>query len=1018
MMTGIEDLGDLLGDFLTETTENIAVIDQELVDLERNPNDRDILSGIFRLMHTIKGTCGFLGLPRLEKLAHATEGVLDKFRGGQLEVTQEAVSAIFGSIDKIKEIIAIISESKAEPGGDDSDLIARLHALSEGAVEKVAAVGVIPIELEVAQEQPAIVAAPAAAKVVEVAQVQPAVAVPVAAPATAPEEESFPVAAELLAEVEAAVAGGKKAASDTDIAAEMQAESAPAAPPKPAVAVEMPAVAAAPVVAAAPATVPEEESFPVAAELLAEVEAAVAGGKKAASDMDIAAEMQAESAKVAPKSAAAAAAKPAAAEVAQPAATAAVNKEEATTLRVNVDVLEDLMTLVSELVLTRNQLMQLVRSGAAGGANATLTTPLQRLSNITTDLQEGVMKTRMQPIGNAWSKLPRIVRDLAAEQQKKIELIMQGSETELDRQVLELVKDPLIHMVRNSADHGLESAEERIKAGKPETGRIVLNAFHEGGHIVIQITDDGRGLNYERIREKILMNGLASDTDLQNMTDQQVGMFIFKPGFSTASKVTSVSGRGVGMDVVRSNVDKIGGVIDMKSVQGKGSVFTIKIPLTLAIVSALIVSAGNQRFAMPQISVLELVRVTKGSEYKIDNINDSLVMRLRGKLLPLVNLAKLLELPYQEPTEDDDVFVIVSQVGNFTFGTMVQQVFDTEEIVVKPVAPILRGITLFSGNTILGDGSVIMILDPNGIAERMGDADKRQVDDDVGHQAGDMATSSDSTSILIFKGGGDDVPKAVQLGLIARLEELDVKTIELSGGRPVVQYRGSLMPLIAMNQGFTLPEKGRQPVLVFTDNDRSMGLMVDDILDTVNDRLNIQVSSEKPGVVGTAVIQGQAMDVLDAGHYLTQAFGDWFETQTKDSAGNICSMRLLMVDDSAFFRNLLTPILAAAGFEVMAVPSAVEALARRDEGESYDLIISDIDMPGMNGLEFAQTIRREGPWKDLPLIALSSHAKAEDIAKGKAAGFDEYIPKFDRDQIVLTVKQALDKYNVKDRTGT
>jgi len=205
---------------------------------------------------------------------------------------------------------------------------------------------------------------------------------------------------------------------------------------------------------------------------------------------------------------------------------------------------------------------------------------------------------------------------------------------------------------------------------------------------------------------------------------------------------------------------------------------------------------------------------------------------------------------------------------------------------------------------------------------------------------------------------------------------------------------------------------------VFTDNDRSMGLMVDDILDTVNDRLNIQVSSEKPGVVGTAVIQGQAMDVLDAGHYLTQAFGDWFETQTKDSAGNICSMRLLMVDDSAFFRNLLTPILAAAGFEVMAVPSAVEALARRDEGESYDLIISDIDMPGMNGLEFAQTIRREGPWKDLPLIALSSHAKAEDIAKGKAAGFDEYIPKSDRDQIVLTVKQALDKYNVKDRTGT
>lgn len=865
-------MDDLLADFLTETNESLAELDVALVRLERVPDDQETLSLIFRLVHTIKGTCGFLGLARLERVAHAAENVLGRVRDGKLAVTPDNISLVLTALDRIKEIVAALGATGNEPAGEDGALIAALNAVAEGG-------------------------------------------------------------------------------------------DAPAAPPEPA--------------AAAPA--------PAAHEPVAE-EAAMPEAMPAASP-------------------AAKSALPLAAEPAQPAGPEGEAVPATQTIRVAVDVLEDLMTLVSELVLTRNQLLQLARSQENSG----FAVPLQRLSHITSDLQEGVMKTRMQPIGNAWNKLPRLVRDLARDLEKRIELSMLGAETELDRQVLELIKDPLTHMVRNSADHGLEIPADRRAAGKSETGRITLNAYHEGGHIIIQIADDGRGLAVDRIRAKALSAGLASEAELAAMTDAQIQRFIMRPGFSTAAAVTAVSGRGVGMDVVKTNIERIGGTIELKSIEGAGTTFTIKIPLTLAIVSALIVEAGGERFAIPQLSVVELVRARKdqeagggeAAEAVIERINDTPVLRLRDRLLPLVSLTELLALG-AATGEENAAYIVVAQVGPNMLGIIVDRVFDTEEIVVKPVAPILRDITMFSGNTILGDGSVIMILDPNGIARATGigavGESKAQ-----GHGSAGPVRSSDRTAMLLFRAGGEQ-KMAVPLGLVARLEDIPRERIEMSGGAPVTQYRGKLMPLVALSG--MAGDGPRQPVLVFADRDRSMGLMVDEIVDVVEDRLHIELSGDRPGLLGTAVIGGHATDVIDTGYWLTQAWQDWFAGTPPAEAG-AALRRVLIVEDSDFFRQLLVPTLSAGGYQVTAAAGAAEALRLRDQGTMFDAIVSDIEMPDMDGLAFARAVRAEGAWAHLPLIALSGRTEAAAVEAGREAGFTDYVAKFQRDALMASLQQCL-----------
>ncbi|MGI9386523.1 MAG: hybrid sensor histidine kinase/response regulator, partial [Methyloligellaceae bacterium] len=514
-------------------------------------------------------------------------------------------------------------------------------------------------------------------------------------------------------------------------------------------------------------------------------------------------------------------------------------------------------------------------------------------------------------------------------------------------------------------------------------------------------------------------NGLATESEVEKMNENQIHRFIFHAGFSTAQKVTSVSGRGVGMDVVRTNMELIGGTVDLKSVKDEGSTFIIKIPLTLAIVSALIVEAAEQRFAIPQLSVVELVRAHKDGEHRIEMINQTPVLRLRNKLLPVIYLRNLLNLSLakaevadEEPPDgdgDDNVFVVVTQVGSQTFGIVVDSVFHTEEIVVKPMSTMLRDITMFSGNTILGDGSVIMILDPNGMAQAVQTevaADEMRERD--GAAAADFV-GDNVTSLLVFRAGSEEL-KAVPLSLVTRLEEVDVKSIEHANGRDLVQYRGTLMPLVYISDHACHRDEGQQPILVFTDEHRSMGLVVDEIVDIVEERMNIEIASDQIGQVGSAVVKGKATEIIDVGHYLHKAFDDWL--LQKDGQNIKKDLNLLLVDDSAFFRNMLAPLLTAAGYDVTLAESAAEALQLKERGYQFDVIVSDIEMPGMDGIEFAESLRDDVAWKDTPIIALSSHSSPDTIERSRSAGFLDYVAKFDREGLIESLKDCKDGMEV------
>lgn len=616
------------------------------------------------------------------------------------------------------------------------------------------------------------------------------------------------------------------------------------------------------------------------------------------------------------------------------------------------------------------------------------------------------MQTRMQPIGNAWSKFPRIIRDLSLELGKKIELKMEGAETELDRQLLDMIKDPLTHMVRNSCDHGLETTADRKQAGKPETGTVVLRAYHEGGHIIVEIQDDGKGINVARVREKAIQNGLTTEAEAAALTDKQIIQFIFQPGFSTAEQVTAVSGRGVGMDVVRTNIEKIGGTIDLDSEAGKGSIFRIKIPLTLAIVSVLIVETCGEKFAIPQINIEEMVRVKPGSEHRIEHLKDTPVLRLRERLLPLLSLSGILRL--QSDDEEADNFIVVCKVGTFEFGLIVNRVFDTEEIVVKPVAPILKGIEVYSGSTILGDGNVIMILDLNGVVKQIGSAQLQGDEKSVGEE-GLLSQDNNHISFLLFDDGGQS-PKAVPLELVSRLEEFDRSMVEYSGGFPVVQYRSDLMRLKPVNENYDFMQEEMVQVIVFQQEDRVAGLVVKDIIDIVKTELSVKPATEK-GLVGSMVMQNKTTDIIDVGHHIQQIFGGLATLISDDDMPvNKKGHRLLLAEDSLFFRNLLVPLLTISGYDVTTAENGQLAWEILQKDQNFDIIVTDIDMPKMTGFDLAEACETHAGTAQIPRLAFTANTKTEALKKGEKL-FRRYVTKTDHQLLLEAIRTELSNQN-------
>ncbi|HEY5798100.1 MAG TPA: chemotaxis protein CheW [Bosea sp. (in: a-proteobacteria)] len=858
-------MDDLLQEFLTETGENLDTVDRELVRFEQEPNNRDILRNIFRLVHTVKGTCGFIGLPRLEALTHAAESVIGQFRDGA-SVSAIAVTAILETIDRVKDILSELAEKGEEPPGNDENLIRELDILAEYA------------KAELDQKRP-----PAG-------------------------DAADPVAAYLARH------GGAAPETPAEDGLDLVFRNAPG---------------------------PQRGR----------------DGRIEHNDVEHGDD-------------------------------AAIRESRPTgpaTLRVNVDTIEHLMTMVSELVLTRNQLLEISRKQDDTGLKA----PLQRLSLITAELQDGVMKTRMQPIGNAWSKLPRIVRDLGAELGKRIDLVTEGADTELDRQILDLIKDPLTHMVRNCADHAIETPAERLAAGKPEQGTIRVAAYHEGGSVTIAVADDGRGLDIERIRRKALQQGLASEAEIERMTDAQVSRFIFHPGFSTTENVTAISGRGVGMDVVKVNVDAIGGLIDIVSKPGLGTTITIKIPLTLAIVAALIVVCGDQRFAIPQIVVRELVRVKAGADHRIEEINGAPILRLRGRLLPIIALSGLMGTAEAAP---DDGFIVVTQIGERQFGILVDGVFHTEEIVVKPMSSKLRHIPIFSGNTILGDGAVVLIVDPNGIAGLVGAAGAG----DAFHAETQVAAAPpaiEKTTVLVFKTGSEGV-RAVPLSLVTRLEEVDAAQFENGSGRTLLHYRNRLVPVVPVGET-RLRSQGLQPLVIISEGEMTVALAVDAIVDIVDEVLDIEMATAQDrGIVGSAMIRGRATDIIDLAHYLPMHERGWRHAAA-DRVDPSAAAQILLVEPSAFLRDMLTPVLKASGHRI-AIATSFEAARQQLSDGTIDTVLVDIDGDIDGAFDFAAALRA-GPHGDrLRLIGMTALVTPDLHMRAGQARIDEVVAKFDR----------------------
>ncbi len=652
------------------------------------------------------------------------------------------------------------------------------------------------------------------------------------------------------------------------------------------------------------------------------------------------------------------------------------------------------MNLAGELVLARNRVVQL-----ANKINEPeLSRSVQSLSMVTTELQETIMKTRMQPIGVVFNKFPRIVRDLAKALNKKVNLHLEGTETELDRSIIEAIKDPLTHLVRNSIDHGIEAPEVRVQAGKSPEGNLILRAYHEGGQVIIEIEDDGKGIDLEKIKKKAVEKGFVTPEEAEKLSDKEILSFIFKSGFSTAEKVTQVSGRGVGMDVVKTNIEKLGGSIELNTFLGKGTTVRIKIPLTLAIIPALIVTSHDQRYAIPQVSLRELVSINP--ETDILKMGDTEFYRLRGEIIPVVRLSRALGFKNGKSEKS----LVILNTGERHIGLLVDQIYDSEEIVVKPLGKWFKNIPLYSGATIMGDGKLALILDVVGLSQLAG---LKTEEIERSYEEKKFKTSAEETQfILIFNVGEDSL--ALPLALISRLDKIKAEEIQIIGGKEVILYKNKVIPLIRLEN--YLPIQGSPPqeeynILFFTEREKTCAILCSKIVDTLETTLEVEVDLYvQPGILGHRIINNKTILFLDIYKVIEMYDPEWFIVKREEPEENL---NILLAEDSPFFQNMIRNYLVQAGFEVEVAGNGEEALKKLKAGYKPALIISDIEMPVMDGFEFIKNVRSIPEYKNIPIMVLTS-LTGEDIKKKVfELGANAYEVKLEREKVLRAIEELL-----------
>jgi two-component system chemotaxis sensor kinase CheA len=990
---------DLVQEYLAESREHLATIETDLLAIEQGGADIDeqLVNRVFRAAHSIKGGAGFFDLNNIRELAHGAESALDLIRSREMVPTPEVVSILLMAFDKLRELIANHRQSNQIDIREFVSALTSLAANSLPAGEKISLSQRVAVEVPAANKRIQVSAfdlnqARKGGKCVYLIEYD--LIHDIERRGRTP-WEVFKTLIQCGTILETVFDLDSAGTLDDEPSNQLMLEVLYATVLEPDLlegVVDVPrervwliekngAISALP----EPLPVPAARTVAAPAPPIADVPApAPASGPPATSTP------------------------PTQVEDAPKAAAAASVPASETTIRLNVTLLDSLMTLAGELVLSRNQLNEsLARKDERG-----IRSGAQRVSLVTSELQAVVTLTRMQPIGSLFGKFPRLVRDLARDLGKDVQLKLDGSEVEIDKTILEGLSDPLTHMVRNAVDHGIEPPARRAAARKPMTGTVTLGASHQAGQVVIEISDDGKGLAVEQIAASSVAKGLVTREQVQSMSEREKMALMLLPGVSTAEKVSDVSGRGVGMDVVKTNLERLGGKIEIDSEPGRGSRFRVKLPLTLAIIPSLLVSDNGERFAIPQVNVGELIRIPVAQQgERIHRVGGAVVMNVRDRLVPLLRLADALGVPRQDDPSRA-VNVVLVDTGAFEYGLVVEELHDTVEIVVKPLGRHLKGLHEYAGATILGDGRVAVILDVAGLAARANltagaaEAASRQ-------QAAETTNTGELHSLLAFHNApGENC--AVPIEQVSRIERVRPAQIQYLGGRRTMQYRGASLPLVTVHDTAAvgeLTEEQQWVVIVFENLGRPVGLLAAEPLDMLEASLNIDtVTLRQRGIAASAVLQDRTILLLDI-FELADAVrpeGDRSAASFLDTPGK--APMVLVADDSEFFRGQVQRLVEAVGCRVLTAEDGQAAWEILDShaGE-VDLVATDIEMPRLDGLSLTKQIRADRRFSGLPVIALSSLAGDEEIARGLAAGVSEYQIKLNKDEFIESIRKAIRK---------